>query len=503
MNPNGPILLLLLPWVGALLTLGAAFLSRRLCSLIYLAALGLDGWILFQTFTPVLTNGFLNYQLGGWAPPWGIELVETPFNALLCGFVLLVAFSAWFYARRLRLPGPTGARRERWLLSLFLFLTGTALGLLLLRDAFSLYLLLEALVIFGAGTILLLNPKGALDAYRLLLWGSAAATLYLLGVVFLAASAGTVQLDDILAQLFTSKTPGVALAAGFLTVFAWAFPALFPAPALYSRLLNHTPSFVTGFLVSLGARATGYLLFVLCFFTLNVPGLLLPLGAEALLYGLVLFFFSGFVLAPRQKDFQQAMAYLAVAQGGYLLAGFILGNKSGLAGSLLELLSQTLAVAGLFFVSESLRQGAGPHPLSRMIGLARHRFWTWTALMVFLASAVGVPPTGGFFAKFYLFQGALEKHDWVLLAILSAAAIFNLYYLGKFTFYLCEHRPSVPDLPPPSFSSLFPIMVLAAGVLLLGVLHQEVLQTFVEPALPRAFQNLPVPNVPFLGKAVE
>ena len=46
-------------------------------------------------------------------------------------------------------------------------------------------------------------------------------------------------------------------------------------------------------------------------------------------------------------------------------------------------------------------------------------------------------------------------------------------------------------------------MVLAGGVLLLGVFHQEILHTYVEPALPRAFQNLPVPNVPFLGKAVE
>jgi multicomponent Na+:H+ antiporter subunit D len=485
------------------LILGASLLSRRLCSFLYFSVLTLDLWVLFQTLSFVLAKGFWIYELGGWAPPWGIGLVETPFNALLSGFILVVAILAWFYVRKLRLPGPTGASRERWLLSLFLFFTGTALGLLLIRDAFSLYLLLEVLVIFWAGTILLLNPKGAMDAFRILLWGSAASTLYLFGMLFLTASAGTVQLDDLLAQLLTSKTPGVALAAGIFAVFAWAFPALFPTPFLFNRLLNHTPSFITGFLVSMGGRATGYLLFVLCFFTLNVPGLVLPLWMTALFYLLVILFLTGFVFASRQRDFQHAMAFLAVAQEGYLLAGFILGNKSGLAGSLLELLSQTLAVTGLFFVSESFRQGAGPHPLSQLIGMARHRFWTWAALMVFLASAVGIPPTGGFFAKFYLFQGALEKHDWVLLGILSAVVLFNLFYLGKFTFYLCEHRPSVPDLPPPAFSALFPIMVLAAGVLLLGVFHQEILHTFVEPALPRAFQNLPVPNVPFLGKAVE
>jgi len=502
MRAHMPVLLLLVPWVGALLCMGGALLSRRLSSLLYTTTLVLDLWVLFQTLPVVLAKGFWNYELAGWAPPWGIELRETPLNALLCGFILGVALLAWFYARRLRFPGPGGSLREGWLLSLFLFVTGTALGLLLLRDAFSLYLLLESLVVFGAGILLVINPKGSLDAFRVLLWGSAAVSLYLLGVVFLAASAGTVQLDDLLAQLFTSKTPEVALSAGVFVLMVGILPALFPTPYLFSRLLNHTPSFVTGFLVSTGARAIGYLLFVLCFFTLNVPGLTLPIGAVAFLYLLVFLSLGQFFFAARQRDFQQAIAYLAVAQGGYILAGFLLGNKSGLAGSLLEVLSQTLGVAGLFFVSEGLRQGAGPHPLSRLIGMARHRFWTFTALMVFLATAVGIPPTGGFFAKFYLVQGALEKHDWVLLTILGVTTLFNLYYLGKFTFYLCEHRPPVPDLAPPSFSTLFPIMVLASGVLLLGIFHQEILHTFVEPALPRAFQNLPVPNVPFLGKAV-
>lgn len=201
--------------------------------------------MLFQTLSFVLAKGFWIYELGGWAPPWGIGLVETPFNALLSGFILVVAILAWFYVRKLRLPGPTGASRERWLLSLFLFFTGTALGLLLIRDAFSLYLLLEVLVIFWAGTILLLNPKGAMDAFRILLWGSAASTLYLFGMLFLTASAGTVQLDDLLAQLLTSKTPGspgrrnfCRLRLGFSGVISYALsfqPPFEPHPLFYYR----------------------------------------------------------------------------------------------------------------------------------------------------------------------------------------------------------------------------------------------------------------------------
>ena len=141
--------------------------------------------------------------------------------------------------------------------------------------------------------------------------------------------------------------------------------------------------------------------------------------------------------------------------------------------------------------------------MSRMAGLGRHRPWTGLALVVFAASVAGIPPTGGFFGKWFLVLGALEKKDWVLLSFFAATAVFNLVLFAKFLVFLYEHRaPSLSWSPVPGVFKA-PLVLLAAGVLLFGIYHQALIHGYIEPALPKAFQNLPVPNVPFLGKQVE
>ncbi len=123
--------------------------------------------------------------------------------------------------------------------------------------------------------------------------------------------------------------------------------------------------------------------------------------------------------------------------------------------------------------------------------------------MIFAFSIVGFPPTGGFFGKFYLVQGILEKHDWILMTAVAATIVFNLVTAARFTWLLFEHRKASSLHVSIPLSAKAPLLVLALAVLLLGLFNQEVVHQFIEPALPKAFTNLPVPNVPFLGKQVE
>jgi multicomponent Na+:H+ antiporter subunit D len=246
-----------------------------------------------------------------------------------------------------------------------------------------------------------------------------------------------------------------------------------------------------------------YLVFTLIFFTLNLPGYVTPRWMALGEYGLVLFFLAQFVFAVRQKDLLPALAYLSLAQLGYLFAGFVLGNKEALTGTLMDLLSQTLVMAGFFFAAGMLKPSPGALPFSRLAGLARHQPLTGLSLIIFAASIAGIPPTGGSFGKWYLVQGALEKKDWVLLAGLCGAVLYGLIYFVKWTVLLYEHRAASTSLAHPSKASQWFLFLLAVAVLLLGIFHQEIIHNFIEPALPKAFQNLPIPNVPFLGKEVE
>jgi multicomponent Na+:H+ antiporter subunit D len=218
-------------------------------------------------------------------------------------------------------------------------------------------------------------------------------------------------------------------------------------------------------------------------------------------YFLIALLFLNFVSAFRQNDFQQSIAFASVAQLSFIFSGFILGSKSALTGTLLELLNQLILIAGLFFIAGTLRAAPGTLPLSRLAGLGRKRPWTGLSLIVFTASLVGIPPTGGSVGKWYLMQGALEKNNWILLVLMASSILLNLFYFIKMVILIYEHQNTAADTS--SVAAKLPILILALGVLVLGVFHQNIIERFIEPALPKAFQNIPMPNVPFLGKQVE
>jgi multicomponent Na+:H+ antiporter subunit D len=500
MNIHLPVLIPLVPLALAPL---CAIFSPKISRLTAFTGLALTLILGFLSFTQLLNGGPWHYNLGGWPPPWGITLMVTPFSGFLACTGIVVALASWFYYGSFWAASREDVPKEGIFYSLLLLFTATFPAMLFLRDTFSLYLCLELSLLAASALLVAGNGQNWLEGFYLFFYGSEGASFFLVGALFLYASTGTLHFDDLLAQLFISKNYPAALVAGFFTAAAFSLQFLFPLPSLFGRFLHQSPSFILGLLSSTLARAGAYMLFVFFFFVLGVPGMAQPLWLVILEYLLTLAFLWNFVQAARQKDFQLSVAFLSVAQLGYLFIGFLLGNKNALTGTLMEFLSQMLVVSGMFFIAGNLRTGPGPNLISRMAGLARHRPLTGLALVVFTASIVGVPPTGGFFGKYYLALGGWEKRDWVALGALGLAVAFNLVYFARLTVFLYEHRGPSLSHGPSAISAKAPILLFAALVLLLGIFHQEIIHNFIEPALPRAFQNLPVPNVPFLGHQVE
>jgi multicomponent Na+:H+ antiporter subunit D len=499
MNIHLPILILLIPIAAVPLCVLLSFLSQKISEgmgfLFLVLTLGLE----MAASLKVVDQGPWHYQLGGWPPPWGIELTLTSFPCLMGGISLLVLLVCWFYSRLFSFAssGDKGSG------SFFLLFAAGFLGLLLIRDAFSLYLLLELLLLSGAALLAGQGGRGWLNGFYLLLGGSAGASLYFAALFFLFSATGTLHLDDLLAQLFIFKNNSTAILSGLLVAAAFLFPLGFVHPVFLGRQMNRISPFVLGLLSSVMARVMAYLLFLFLFFVLAIPGLLQPPWLVGLEYLLVLGFLVHFVFAVKQKDLFHAVAYLSLGQLGFLFLGFMVGNKGALTGSLLEIVNQILIAAGLFVIAGSLRTGPGAHLVSRLAGLARYRPFTGLALIVMTASIAGVPPTAGFFGKFYLAQGALEKKDWVVLGLLGITVLFNFFFFARFTAFLYEHRGPSLSYGSSSLLAQAPFLLLAIGILLLGLFHQFLIHDFIEPSLPKGFQNIPVPNVPFLGHQVE
>jgi NADH:ubiquinone oxidoreductase subunit 2 (subunit N) len=84
----------------------------------------------------------------------------------------------------------------------------------------------------------------------------------------------------------------------------------------------------------------------------------------------------------------------------------------------------------------------------------------------------------------------------------AATILLNLFYFIKLIVLIYEHRDAtIADTS--SIAAKVPILILASSVLVLGIFHQTIIEHFIEPSLPKAYQNISMPNVPFLGKQVE
>lgn len=489
--------------MGAFLCAASSFFPGRFTRIFAALSLVLGLVLTMVSFRALLSTGIWRYEMGGWPPPWGIEIVLTPYTAFLACVLLALSLAVLVYLGGLRWTAPGGVWGENLAYSFLLLMTTAALALLFTRDTVNFFLFLEVFLAAGAGLLASLGEKAWLAAFYLFFWGSAGAALYLAGIVFLYAGTATANLDDILAQLFISKNFPVALTGCFFLGLGFIYPLVFPAPFFFQKTLNRIPAFLLGFFSSVLPRLAAVLLFSFYFFMLDIPGMMVPPWIGALGYLVSLAFLTGFFFASRQKDYLPTLGFLSAAQMGFLFLGFHLGTKSALTGPLLEILSQVLTVAGLFFIGQNLREDAGILSLTRLAGMARQKPLVGLALVIFAASIVGVPPTGGFFGKWFLVQGAMEKHDWLSLATLAAVTAFNFLFFARLTRLIYEHRPDYPALPSTPLKSRLPVWLLAAAILLLGIFHEGLIHQFVEPALPKAFQNLPVPNVPFLGKEVE
>jgi NADH-quinone oxidoreductase subunit N len=178
----------------------------------------------------------------------------------------------------------------------------------------------------------------------------------------------------------------------------------------------------------------------------------------------------GNVAALTQSNIKRMLAYSSIAHAGYLRIGVIAGTSRGVAAMLIYLLIYAFMQMGAFAVVILLRRAdAIGDELKDMSGLfARHPFPA-VAMLIFMLSLGGIPPTAGFMGKFWLFSAAIDS-NYIWLAVLGVvnSAISLYYYLRVvvFMFMKNEAAGSQPVLAP----GLAAVLVFTlAGTLILGV----------------------------------
>ena len=197
----------------------------------------------------------------------------------------------------------------------------------------------------------------------------------------------------------------------------------------------------------------------------------------------------GNVVAIAQLNLKRMLAYSSIAHAGYMLVGVVAGGTFGSGSVLFYLLVYTFTTAGAFGVILLLeRDGREAVNLEDFGGLAARHPLLALALSIFLLSLVGIPPTGGFVGKFYLF-GAAVKAGYVWLAVIGVlnSAVAAYYYLRLIVYmYMREPDRGAPTVMVPSVAGCLALVVALWGVVQLGVMPAplfDLAQSAVAPLL--------------------
>lgn len=478
------------PLVAALLSLGGGRRSIRL-------GLGLGSATALTSslglYLTVMDQGVVRHALGGWGRPLGIELhldglatLMVAMTAVVGSAVSLYAVSYFGDAADPRVRQSPAGRGARFFAPLWLFLWSSLNGVFLSGDLFNLYVMLEILGLAAAAIVTLaVTGKATQAGMRYLLISLTGSMLFLLGVALLYLGYGTLSLEELAsmepsgplaAWALAAMTAGLAAKTALFPLHAWLPPAHAGAPAPGSALLS-----------ALVVKASFYIIIRLWFYVygLGVPGaeteraLLIMglLGAGAILWGSI--------LALRQVSLKRLIAYSTVAQLGYLFVMFPLlpelgapeiWNANAWNGGMVHALSHALAKAAMFLAAGSMSYAVADDAIDSISGVAHRLPMSFLAFGLGGLSLAGIPPSGGFAAKWLLLTAALESGQWVWAGLIAVGGLLTLAYVLMVARFALQVKESPEEFRNVPRRMEWAAMILAGLAVLLGLRAVEILE---------------------------
>ncbi|MCP3677839.1 MAG: monovalent cation/H+ antiporter subunit D family protein, partial [Deltaproteobacteria bacterium] len=222
-----PVLLIVIPFLSALIIGIVGLLDKRLCQPI--AVLALLGSLVASvgTLLQVMENGLVHYRLGGWMPPFGIEYVVDHLNALVLVVTSFVGLMAVIFAKesvKRDLPD-----KIPQFYTLYLLLVTGLLGMTVTGDAFNLYVLMEISALTNYALIAIGKDRALISSFNYVIMGTIGACFYLLGVGHLYIMTGSLNMADLFNILPTLYGSNAILVAFILILVGlWIKMAFFP-----------------------------------------------------------------------------------------------------------------------------------------------------------------------------------------------------------------------------------------------------------------------------------
>jgi len=316
------------------------------------------------------------------------------------------------------------------------------------------------------------------SALKYFLLGAFASGFLVYGIALIYGATGTISLPELTALLSGGALKdsallyaGVALLLVGLGFKVAAAPFHMWTPDVYEG----APTTVTAFMAS-ATKAAGFAA-ILRIFLFGLAPLLetwqTPIAALALLSMVV-----GNVIALAQSNLKRMLAYSSIAHAGYVLAGVAAGGDAGATAVLFYLASYALTSLAAFAVMVALSSGADEnHSLETYAGLGRRKPLLGLVMAIAMLSLLGIPPTAGFFGKYFLISAAVNSGlTWLAIALVITSVVSAGFYLRVImTMYMKEGAADAEPIAG-NWPRALAALTATAATLGIGVLASPVLQ---------------------------
>lgn len=427
----------------------------------------------------------LAYSSGTHAPSFSGTVIADAFSSFFnIVYILAAIFTIFISIDYLKKVG--AERGEYYYIVLF-----ATLGMMVMtasNDLINVYVGLElmALSFYVLVAFRTDNRRSSEGALKYFVLGALSSGILVYGISFAYGVTGTTNLLEIaeIASDIQAKEPFLILAIALIAVgFAFKI-ALFPFHIWAPDAYEGAPTPVTA-LLSIGSKSAAFAVFMrilivaLPAFRPQWSKVLWGLSAATMIFASV--------VAISQQKIIRMLAYSSIAHAGIILIGLLSFNNLGVSGILYYLLVYTFMNMGAFAVATMcMREDGRGELISDYRGLYKRHPWLAFLMSLFLVSLAGIPPTGGFAAKFFILASAVNAGYYVLAAIGVLATVISLYFYVRVIFYMYLKEPEEGELASVPASSLYYIVlfVTAVGTVFLGIYPAPFMEMAVEAIKP-------------------
>jgi len=375
-------------------------------------------------------NFFLQYYLGGWKPPVGINLVMDNLSLLFLIFINLVFFLVALYS-----IGFVGHHEGKYYVLFFLLMTASQ-GVILTGDLFNIYVFIEMITITSASLVGFKRDKESSEAaVKYLFYNIIAGLFFFFAVILVYINLGTLNLAEIAVNFGILDQRILIFITGMFLISLLIKSGIFPFHYWMPKTYNAAPGQITAVLSGIISKVYLYI-FIRMVWTvigfeviknLNIAGLLL--------YTALFSSFLGHIFALQANNIKRLLAFSSMGHIGMIVSVLMINTQTAFYGGILHIIAHMFMKTGLFLIVGYLLKYTISNDIEDFVGMARQNRLVFTAFIIIILSMIGMPPLIGFASKWFILLAFLESKQYfgafiVIFGSLTAV-IYYLRYIYK------------------------------------------------------------------------